>query len=177
MKSDFKKQLWWSASVVVVAIVAATVALYMYSGDLSNQEQQIMRANQLAAEQNASVGILATLEGEAPRAAPYLAAFKTLLPTHDELIGFSNWLQNIGAAHHVTTSFSFTGSNVAATNGAPGIDGISLSADGSASDIAAFLQDLEFQAPGFLLSIDTFTLTNQGQNYHLSAQGKLFSQM
>lgn len=177
MKSNFKKQLWWSVGAVLAAIVLATVALYMYAGDLASQAQQIMSANALVSKQSAAVGVLATLESEAPRAAPYLTAFNTLLPTHDELIRFSDWLSGIAAAHQVTTSFSFTNSNSAAAADTPGTDGISLSAEGSADNLAAFLQDIEFQAPGFLLSIDSFTLTNQGQDYHLAAQGRLFSQL
>ncbi|HEX4104478.1 MAG TPA: hypothetical protein VHZ04_03350 [Candidatus Paceibacterota bacterium] len=176
MKSNFRKQLWLSGGVVVAAIVLATVGLYIFSGDIATNAQKIVEDKNLIADQNAALGVLATLEASAPKAATYLTAMQTLLPTHDALIGFSTWLAGIAQTDNVTASFSFTGNNAPPTASTPGTDSFTLGVDGSAAAIASFLQDIEFNAPGFLLSVDSFSLTSQGTNYHLAAQGKVFSQ-
>jgi hypothetical protein len=172
---NFQKQLWFSISIVIVAVAAAAVGIYLISGQMTATAQKIVTDKNLIAAQSASVGILATLEGEAPKAAAYVTAMQTLLPTHEALIGLSPWLTGIAQKHNVTVSFSFTGTKTAATASTPGIDAFSLGVDGAPADIAAFLEDIEYQAPGFLLSIDSFTLANQGNSYHLSAQGEAFS--
>lgn len=174
---NFQRQLWLSISIVIVAIAAAAVGIYILSGQMTATAQKIVNDKNLIASQSASVGILAALENQAPKAAAYLTAMRTLLPTHDALIGLPAWISNLAQKHNVTASFSFTGNKTAAAETMVGTDAFSLGVDGSPSDIAAFLEDIEYQAPGFLLSIDSFTFANQGSSYHLSAQGEAFSQM
>jgi hypothetical protein len=176
MKSGFKKQLWISVSVIVVAIAAAAVGIYILSGDLDANAQSIIRQKNLVAAQSASVGILASLEGQAPKAATYATAMQMLIPSHDALIGFSTWLNGIAQSDGVTASFSFTGSDTPATLTTAGTDTFSLAVQGSLTAIATFLENIEYQAPGFLLSIDTFSLVSEGGNYTLNGQGRVFSQ-
>ena len=175
MKNSFKTQLWVSLGVVFGTIIATGIGLYFLSGDLTAQGDKIITDKTLIARQTAVLGVLAQLKSDAPRAAQYQAAINKLLPAHDNLISFSPWLDALGQAHKVSVAFSFTGGNMAVTDTAPGSDGFSMSAQGAAADLAAFLGDLESQAPGFLLSIDSFDLINNGSDYKLSTQGRLFS--
>lgn len=175
MKNSFKQHILISLGVVLAAIAAASAALYFLSGDIHVQAAKIISDKQLAAQQTAAVSILAHLKTDAARAAQYTVALDKLLPTHDELIGFPQWASSLGQSHHVAVSAVFQGNNTPAGDAAPGSDGFSLSATGAASDILAFLNDFEVQAPDFLLTINSFDLVNRGSNYQLSAQGQVFS--
>ena len=175
MKRSFKAQLWISFGVIFVAIVLATVGMYFFSNDLTAQADKIVADRTLIAQQTAVLGVLAELKHDAPRAAQYAVAMGTLLPKHDDLIGFSGWLNSIAQAHKVSSSFSFRGDNVSASPSSPGTDGFTISVQGSAENLVAFLKDLETQAPGFLLVVDSFDLSSTGTDYRTVLQGRLFS--
>ncbi len=176
MKDIFKRQLWLGFGIIWGGVAVAAVALYFLSGSLSAHATKIVTDKALLARQTAVIGALASLKRDAAKSVTYKIAFNKLLPTHDELIGFSQWLNTIGRAHSVSPTISFRGGNIAATDAAPGSDGFFLNVTGGAADLVAFLDDLELRAPGFLLAIDSFNLANRGSDgYQLSVQGRLFS--
>ncbi len=174
MKNDFGKRWWTSMGIVLGAIVIASVALYFLSNDLTAQADKIVNDQAMLAAQTATVNALAHLKADAPQAAVYAAAMGKLLPTHDNLLGFPQWLVALGQSHHVAVSSAFQGQSAIATAATPGIDGFSMTATGASTDLVAFLRDLEGSSV-FLLSIDSVNLTNNGSAYQLNAQGKLFS--
>jgi hypothetical protein len=175
MKTSFAKQLWLSSGIILVSVIAAFIGIYLLSGSTSAQADKIISDRTLIAQQAAVLGSLAKLESDAPHAADYMAAMDMLLPVHDDLISFPQWVTMLAGKYSVTVSFSFTGNNVVATPTAAGSDGFSLNADGTALNLVAFLNDLESHAPGFLLSLDSFSLTSDGPNYAFTSQGRLFS--
>ncbi len=175
MNSSFKKQLLISFGIIFGAVVAASIALYFLSSDLTAEANKIIFDKTLTARQAVVLSVLADLKRDAKRAAQYKGAMDKLLPAHDDLIGFSQWLNALARAHNISVSFSFRGDNTPATESIPGNDGFSLSSTGLSNDLSAFLKDIETQSPGFLLNVDSFDLVNSAPNYRLSLQGKLFS--
>ncbi|MGC9968450.1 MAG: hypothetical protein ABSC29_01825 [Minisyncoccia bacterium] len=175
MKGNPRKQLWMSFGIVFGVVVVASVALYFLLSDLDAQAARIVSDKALVAQRVAVVSALASLKSDAVQAAQYADAMNKLLPSHDELIGFPQWIASAGQEHNVSVSIVFRGNNTVATNALPGSDGFSLGASGAATDIVAFLSDLETRSAGFLLSIDSFDLTSNGSSYQLSAQGRVFS--
>lgn len=175
-KGTFKTRLWISFGIVIVALAGASAAFYFLSGDLHAQATQIIADKTSVAQQAAVVGTLANLKSDSVKAAGYASAINQLLPSHDELIGFPQWVAAAGEAHNVQASVVFQGENATSTGSSPGSDGFSLSAAGTEADLVAFLDDIEIQAPGFLIAIDSFDLINSGPSYQLTAQGRVFSQ-
>ena len=173
-KNSFRGQLWLSFGIIAAAIVAAAGSFYFLSNDGAAQADKIVADQNAIARQTGVLTILAALKKDAPAAVQYSDALGKLLPTHDSLIDFPQWLNALAQAHDVTISFSFQGSNNAATDAAPGSDGFSINATGEGGNLAAFLRDVETKA-GFLVSIDNFDLSANGTQYRLSAQGKVFS--
>ncbi len=171
-----KRQLVIGFGVIGGSAAVALVALYFLAGSMTAQADKTTADQSSIAEETAMVSVLARLKSSAPEAAAYSAALTKLLPTHDNLIGFSPWLSAIAKTHNVSVSVAFQGGAAAATDAAPGSDGFSMTANGAAADLTAFLTDIETEAPGFLLSIDSFDLSNDGASYRLSAQGRVFSQ-
>lgn len=175
MEKGSASSLWVSIGIIGGAIVTAAVALYFLSNNIDAQASQIVSDKTTAARETEAVSMLARLESDAAQAAPYAAAMEQLLPTHDALIGFPQWVVGIGQAHAVSASVTFQGSGVPAAATTPGSDSFSLVATGALPDIVSFLDDIEVNVPGFLLTIDSFELVNNGAQYELSAQGRVFS--
>lgn len=175
MKNSLKTQLWIGFGVILASLALATAAIYYFSGDLAAQADRIIADKALISRQAAVVDILARLKREAPVAAAYLALIDKVLPTHDNLIGLPQWLDELGRAHGVTVIFAFQGNNVPMTASAPGADGFVMTVTGAPAEVASFLTDLELNSRGYLLSLDAFSFAGTGVDYKLSAQGRVFS--
>lgn len=174
MKDNFKKQLWLSAGIILGTIVIASVGLYFLAGSLSDEADKIIVDRVQIQTQTNALANLAALKRDAPQAAKYVKAIRTLIPGQYGLVGFGQWLNTIGVKHSVTTSFALQGSVTPASAGAAGGAGFSMDAEGTRSDVISFLRDLESQAQGFLLSIDAFDITRNGDRARLVAHGTLF---
>jgi hypothetical protein len=174
MKENFKRKLWIGFGIVFGSIVIASVALYFLSGDLNAQAAAIFAQKTSDQSQTQAVANLATLKSTAPAAARYEAAMERLLPDQFGLVGFGQWLDQVGSQYGVTATFSFQGNPSTPAPGTLGSAPFSLTAQGSSiQGLTAFLENIESQAPGFLLSISSFDLTG-GANPSLTAQGVLF---
>lgn len=175
MKGNFKKQLWISSGIILIAVAVTFSVMYFVSGDLTSQATKIVADKNLLAQQAAVVGILAQLKSDAPQSEQYEAAMNQLVPAHEDLISFPTQLQTLGQADNVVVVVTFTGVNVPATASELGTDGFSLTATGAASDLDTFFKDLETQSSVYLLSVDSFDFANSDSGYTLSVQGKVFS--
>lgn len=173
--SSFKKQWWVSFSIIFGVMAVAAAGLYYLSGDLAAQSAKIVSDRNFIAEQTALVANLARLKGDAAQATPYLTAMQKLLPTHEALIGLSQWVTAFAQANGVSATFAFQGGKTAPSASSPGSDGFSLTVSGPMDGIVSFMSDLETKAPGFLLSIDSFDFVDNGSAYTISAQGNAFS--
>ncbi len=176
MKDTFKRQLWLSIGIVAGSIVVASVAFYVLSVSLSDEASKIVLDRATIDTQTSALGSLASLKSDAPQAARYELAMRSLLPDQYKIVGFGQWLSAIGAKHAVLTSFSLQGAITPAGKGVAGTAGFSMNAEGSHDAIIAFLKDLESEAQGFLLSLDTFDIAKSGDHERITARGVLFFQ-
>jgi len=177
IKENFKKKLWISFGIILGAIIIASVALYILSGDLDVQAKAIVADRAQIETQDEALSNLANLKASAPQAATYQAAINQLLPGQYGLVDFGQWLTARGQLYGVSATFSFQGNPPAPAPGDLGTAPFSLTAQGpSIASLDDFLKDIETEAPGFLLSINSFTVTNNGSSPSLTAQGVLFFQ-
>lgn len=174
MKSRFKKQLWISIGVICIAVIAASVAMYYFSDSMTTQAATILADKNLLARQTTVLGVLADLKSQAPQAAQYTTAMNALVPTHDSLIGFSDWVTKLGLRDNVSVSVSFNGQNVPASGSSLGTDGFAMTVVGASADTSTFFTDFE-KAQNFLVSISGFDFANSGPGYRITLQGKVFS--
>lgn len=175
MKGEFTREIWWSVGIIAGVVVVAAIALFFLANDVAAQASQIVSDKTAAARETETVSMLAYLKSDAVQAAPYTAAMEELLPTHDALIAFPQWIAGIGQAHAVSAAVAFQGSGEPATADAPGSDNFTLTATGALPDLVSSLNDAEVNTPGFLIAFDSFELVNNGTQYALTAQGKVFS--
>jgi hypothetical protein len=176
MKDKFKKQLLISFGLILGSGIAAAIGLNFLSGNLHASAEKIIQERAGLSAETMALGSLADLKRDAPLAAQYQAAINKLLPDQYHLIGFGQWLNGIAQHHSVSANVSFQGTPTPPSAGAAGTAIFSISTTGSASDVIAFLKDIETQEPAFLLSINSFDLTSDGTTVNVTGQGTLYFQ-
>lgn len=174
MKKYFAKQLWISFGIVIGSMAIAAGVLYVFFGKMSAEANAIVVDRAVVQSNTDAVAELAQLEGQAPQAAQYEAAIDQLLPDQYGLVSFPQWLAQVGAKYDVTTSAGFQGSVTPPTGMTPGTVEFSFTATGAPTNIVAFLNDIDTQSSGFLLSLTSFTVTNTGSSEQMTGQGTLF---
>lgn len=164
---------------ISASIIITSVALYYFSNDIAAQAGKVLLDKEAVSEQSDQLGSLAQLESDAPKAAGYAIAMNQLMPDQYGLVGFGPWLNQIAKKYNVIASYSFQGQPTLSTSAAPGSIDFSLSAQGSTGDVVSFLNDIESQSPGFLLTLNSFDYMNDLSDGSaaetVKAQGILFT--
>ena len=150
------------------------IALFILAGNIDGTVGRIMKDKALINQQTGALAVVAALKEQAAQAATYQTEMDQLLPTQDGLIGFSEWLNNAAAVNEVTTNMSFQGNAAPASDVAPGTAQFSFTATGAPTNLAAFLNDVETQASGFLVQITSFDMTSANGTYQVTGQGNVF---
>jgi hypothetical protein len=175
VKDRFAKQLWISGGVILGSIAIATGVLIFLSGEISAQASTIMTDRESIQEKTAAVATLAELEQDVPQAAQYQEAIDQIIPDQFGLVTFPQWLSTLGARYDVTTDAVLQGAATPAAGATAGTAQFSFTADGSPSNLAAFLNDMNSKAAGFLLSLSSFNVVSDGTNQKITGQGILFA--
>jgi hypothetical protein len=170
----FKRQLIISFAIIFISVAAATVALYFLSGAIVLQANKIQTDRALINNDTNVLGVVSGLKEQMPQANNYQAAIDQILPTQDGLIGFSDWFSMFAKNYGVTTNVTLTGSPTSPASSTPGISDFSLQANGSFSNLVAFIDGLETKSQGFLVQISSFAIASDGADDKLTAQGTVF---
>ncbi len=163
-----------SFSIIFGSVVIATVALYYVTGMVAASAAKISADRTTIQKQSGNLAILANLKAQEPQAETYQAAMNQLMPTEDNLIVFSQWVNTIAANHQVVATVSLQGTTGEPAGSTPGISAFSIDASGAQSDLLAFLQDMELKTPGFFVQLTSFDLIDNNPTYELKGQGQLF---
>lgn len=176
VKDRFIRQFWIGVGIIIASIVIAAGVLFFLSGDLSSQAAAIAADRAVIQEKTNAVADLARLEADAPQAAQYQKEIDQLLPTQYGLVDFTQWLSQLGAKYSVTTDAAFQGSVVPPAGVTPGMAQFSFSAEGSPTDLIAFLGGMNATSSGYLISLGSFNVTNSENNEKIAGQGTVFFQ-
>jgi Tfp pilus assembly protein PilO len=174
VKERFVRQLWISGGVIVVSIALSAGILWYLSNSVSAEANAIAVDRSALANKNTNLANLAELEAAAPQAARYEDAIDQLLPDQEDLVTFTQWLAQVGEKYNVTTDAVFQGSVTPPVGTAPGTVQFSFSAAGSMDDLAAFLNAINEQSSGFLVTINSFTVTSGGSSETMTGEGTVF---
>jgi hypothetical protein len=173
-KKRFARQLWISFGIILGSIAIAIGILAFFSGRISSEADAIVSDRAMVRSKADALANLAQLESEAPQAAHYQGAIDQLLPDQYGLVTFTQWLTQLGNKYGVTTNAAFQGSVTPSAGTTPGTAQFSFSAQGSPSDLVAFLDGMSAKSSGFLLTLTSFDVTGEGSNENMTGQGILF---
>ncbi|MBI2033883.1 MAG: hypothetical protein HYT13_02170 [Candidatus Liptonbacteria bacterium] len=175
MPKSFRRSLITSLIVIFIGFVGSAVAFYVLGIQLSSLSAKVAREKGLIAQRTGVVDILAELKKVAPEAEPYSRAMDSLLPTQDQLLGFSIYLDALAKNYGVSLGFNFQGETNAAQKDSPGSLGFALSLTGGLSNNLEFLKALEAKSARFLFVVQNFSLNRKsGGDYNMSVQGLVF---
>ena len=174
MKDNFNRYVWVSFGMIVGSLIIAVVAFSFYTGDIASRSSAISAASALIAQQNNSLLAFAEIKQDAAEEIKYKTAMDKLLPMQSELINFPKWLQDVAATYSIAADFSFNANVTPATPTSPGAVGFSLTVDGGNSNIISFLKSIESQEPDFLLSFNSFDLSQNGDDTKVVVGGNMF---
>lgn len=167
----YNGRIWLGVGVILVSIIAATIAFFYFSGAIGSQADQIAIVKLKASNDANALANLASLEGAAPQADQYDAAIHQLIPDQSGLISFNTWMGQVASQYQVNTSVAFTGDPTPSAGDTPGSATFSMTAQGPAGSIIPFLDYLTTHAPGFIVSFTSLDFTNTQSQESLSAQG------
>jgi len=144
-------------------------------GEMSAQANIVVNDRQAIQNKTEAVATLAQLESAVPESVQYEQAINQLVPDQYTLVTFPQWLSALGARYNVTTGAALQGSASAATPGTAGTAQFTFTAEGSPSNLTAFLDIMNAKSSGFLLTLSSFSVTSDGTNQKITGQGILFS--
>lgn len=171
--SDFKKNLYTN----IGAIVAIVAVFVLFSILLRlNINHQISVINDIKTKRgfvSDSSSNLSLLVKQWNFVKDYVQQVSSLVPSKDSLVTFSKDINAIAQKKGVSLTFNFGTESGAATSGTLGSISFSATADGSANNLLAFLQDVENKY--YSLKINVLEMSKQSDIIsRLSIGGQVF---
>ena len=165
----------WLGIVIIAGSLAVFVGMFsVLSADIQRASDAITNNRATIAKEGALINSYSGLKANAANAAVYQSAMDKLLGSQDNLIVFPSQIDNLARKEGVDGSFTFVGNPVPAGPDTVGYSDFTLNVTGQLADITGFMDDMESSAPILLSKIDSFDLTQSGQSYALTAEGRVF---
>ena len=175
MQRYFPRTIIVSSSIIAASVIFFGAALFWFSRNIAADASKIQEIKSLLQTRARSIELLAELKQTAPEVAKYKQQMDSLLPTQNEqFVDFRHRFDAVSRAHNVTAHYSFESPTVPATDTAAGYNGFTLDASGSYDDIKGFFEEIEITSGRFLISLDSFTVTQGSGGYQVIAHGKAY---
>lgn len=173
--TNFKKNLLINVVFILLILIFGIFLINYFSNLISTQVEEIVKNRQNITLYTKSLSNLAQLKEVAPQVEVYQQKLDLLLPSKDNLIDLSRWINNVAKSVGVAVNFSFMGGGANATDKEAGYENFSINVRGSLSNIEKFFYNIERISPNFLLAIDDFSISKIDQNnYELRGNGRAF---
>jgi hypothetical protein len=175
MENDFKKLLLINIGIIVL-IIALSFFLFKYFSNAINQKaEEIKNMRNSVFLFNQSLSNLAKLKEISPRVDLYKNKLDLLLPSKDVLIDLPRWIDDAAQASQVKVNFNFKSGGQNPDKDNPGFEVFIIDISGPLLNIEKFLFTIEKGSPQFLLSIDSFNISQlDANNYQFSGSGRAF---
>ncbi len=174
MIENFRRTVIVGTSLIIGSIVIFSLILYWLSGKLYDETEQVSANRMFIKRHSELIGDLANLKTTTAEVQRYKQALDLFLPTKDELVNVSKWLDGISRAYQVNENFSFQGDATVPSDAEAGHIGFALDVNGGYDNLVNFLKDVEFKAPRYLTSFDDFDLKRAAGNYRILIHGRIF---
>lgn len=173
--TDFKKSLLINIVFILLVLFLSIFFINYFGNLIAVQTDEIIKNRQNIALYTESLLNLAQLKEAVPQVEMYQQKLNLLLPSKDNLIDLSRWINNVAKSTGVAVNFSFVGGGVDATDEEVGYENFSISVIGPLSNIEKFLYNIEKISPNFILAINDFSIFKINQNsYELRGGGRAF---
>lgn len=174
MPNHFRRQILVNLAILIGSFIIAIFAVYWLEKDLNVKAETIAKDRLLIKSQTAALADLANLKVILPQATAYKQAMDKTMGTKEQLLDFPRWLEGLARVRRLSVNFNFRGRETEPQGNSPGFINFNLDLGGGIDDLTNFLKDIEYKAPGFLISLDNADLSRTDNNYRIFAQGQVF---
>jgi len=161
------KHNWLYISGILILVVLA----FFLKGNLESSITKISTQHKTLATRSSSLLSLATLRGEFAKANPYFSFLENILPPRDQLLSFSNELENIARKNNLEFSFSF-GEEKLSSGKDPGQISFRAIVNGSYKGISDFLNSIETSR--YFIDPSSVDMVKRGSSFSATINGKVF---
>lgn len=171
---DFKRRVYLSVGMIAASFLIFGLLFYFLGSYIDSAAKAIAAARGTKQSRIELLESLSALKRDNPTAEALQRKMDALLPPQDALLSFPQFIEGAARTRGVSANISFTGSPAAPAVKSPGTAPFSMSVTGSAANIAAFLNDLEFKTTKFLASFDSINFFPDGQGFRAEISGRAF---
>ncbi len=172
--NKFRNSLLIGTSIIVSSFIVFGVAAYFFSEAITAEAEKISEDRATINRNNQLISGLAEQKTIDPEVQKFTRAINLLLPTKDDLVNFSSWLNGLSRVYNIGVNFSFNGDAVSPEGDVAGFIRFTLNASGNYSDLVNFLRDVEMKDPRYTVSFDGFDLKRSGGDYQAGVSGRVF---
>ena len=169
----FKNWLLWNVGGGAAALAVLGIILLLIGADISRRAADIEVQRQSLSGRLQTLSSLVSLRSGSERAKDLLPKLQNSLPSKDQLIGFSKFLESIARTNQLSFNFSFLDEITSAEN-TPSANNFSMTLSGSYADFLRFLKAIE--ASQYYMGFNSFEVVSKGKGYEAVIRGKVFSQ-
>ncbi|MFH0890621.1 MAG: hypothetical protein V1856_01150 [Candidatus Liptonbacteria bacterium] len=171
----YKRKTILNTLLILLILGLFGASSYWFKKDMNKYAGDISLSRGTIAATAKSLEILAALKQGSGEMSGYQKEIERLLPISDDLISFSVWLENEARSiQTVKVAASLEDQENLSQNGFPAYRYFSISADGPYSDLTGYLERIEVKKKDYLMTVDTVSITKNGDAYHLAARGKVY---
>ncbi len=169
---DFKQWIIWNAGGGAAVLAVLFILILSVGGDMSSRAGKIRMQRQDLEVRLQSFNSLISLRAGADRAGRLLPQLQNSLPSKDQLISFSKYLETQAKQNNLTFLFSFD-SETPSTDSVPGINGFSMTLNGAYADYVRFLKSVE--GGKYFINFGSMDISEKGNRFEILIKGKVFS--
>lgn len=176
MQGHFQRYLWTNIGIILGSFLLFGVIFYLFSQFLDSKVAMVLANRTAIAQRSTDLESLNKLKTDTAAASELQKKIDALLPSQDSLISFPQFVNSTARNHSLSSTFNFDGSPTPPSPPVPGYVDFSISVEGDAANIRAFVDDLENQTTKFIVNFQRLVLTPRTGIYHADLRGRVFFQ-
>lgn len=171
MHRNFRLRFLLFSGLTLGIVVLIWSGIFFLQGAIKNNADYIKFTRAKLNAQVNQLNDLVRLRGEAKTAESDLPKLRGALPNRDNLLLLPRRLENLAKKYNLAISFDF-GVETRGSGSEPGHINFDLNLQGGASNIAAFMEELE--NGDYFAKLETFDIIRQGDSYSAHLKGEAF---
>jgi len=172
MITNFKKRLFITIGIPLAICLILSLVLFFIGLNITSQTAQIEKLKGDLFNRQQLAQSLASLKQGAEQAQPYLTELENILPSQDQLLGFSRDIGIIAGQNKLNLNTTL-GQQISQSGDGLRQTDFTSTAQGSFDNFINFLKSLENGR--YFIKLNTLDLTSQDGDFNMLIKGQIFS--
>jgi len=172
MITNFKKRLLITIGIPLAVCLILVLALFFIGSNITKQAAQIEKLKGDLFNRQQLTQSLASLKQGSEQVQPYLTELENILPSQDQLLGFSRDIGIIAKQNKLNLNTT-VGQEISESGDGLRQTDFTSTGQGTFDNFINFLKGLENSR--YFIKLNTFDLTGQDGDFKMSMKGQVFS--